>query len=109
MTEKLKIVAVGPAEELLCLRSAGVDFVEVGPQDDLGAALRKLAQDPAVGMVLVSEAVAGPQFALVAEVRRQTGAVLMVVPGYRGSQGTTLEFMKHALEQSIGVDLISKS
>jgi vacuolar-type H+-ATPase subunit F/Vma7 len=109
MSEKLKIVAVGPAEELRCLKSAGVEFVELKPQEDLGAALRKQAQDPAVGMILVSEAVAGRQFAVVAQVRRDTGAVLMVVPSYRGSQGTTLEFMKHALEQSIGVDLISKS
>ncbi len=109
MSDKLRIVAVGPAEELLCLRSAGVDFVDVGPKDDLGAALRKQAQDPDVGLILVSEALAGQQFEVVAEVRRDTGAVLLVLPSYRGSQGTTLEHMKRALEQSIGVDLISKS
>jgi vacuolar-type H+-ATPase subunit F/Vma7 len=109
MSEKRKIVAVGPAEELLCLKSAGVEFVELDAEGDLGAALRKQAQDPSVGLILVSEAVAGPQFSVVGQVRRQTDAVLMVVPGYRGSQGTTLEHMKHALEQSIGVDLISKS
>lgn len=109
MSEKRKIVAVGPAEELLCLKSAGVEFVDLDVQGDLGAALRKQAQDPGVGLILVSEAVAGPQFDVVGQVRRQTGAVLMVVPSYRGSQGTTLEYMKHALEQSIGVDLISKS
>ena len=109
MSDKRKIVAVGPAEELLCLKSVGVEFTEVGPQDDLAAALRKHALDRAVGLILVSEAVAGERFSVVADVRRDTGAVLMVVPSYRGSQGTTLDFMKHALEQSIGVDLISKS
>jgi len=109
MSEKLKIVAVGPAEELLCLKSVGVEFVELGEAERLQAALRRQAQDPAVGLILVSEALAGQQFEAVDEVRRDTGAVLLVVPSYRGSQGTTLKFMKRALEQSIGVDLISKS
>ncbi len=109
MSEKLKIVALGPAEELLCLKSAGVEFVELSAAQGLEAALRRQAQDPSVGLVLVSEVLAGPQFEVVDEVRRDTGAVLLVVPSYRGSQGTTLEFMKRALEQSIGVDLISKS
>ena len=109
MSGKRKIVALGPAEELLCLKSVGVEFFELGPQDDLAATLRRHAQDPAVGLIIVSEAVVGERFSVVAQVRRDTGAALMVVPSYRGSQGMTLAFMKHALEQSIGVDLISKS
>lgn len=109
MAQKLKIVALGPSEELLCLKSAGVEFVELGADDDLEATLRRYARDAAIGLIILSEASIGDRYAVVAAVRRETGAVLLVVPSYRGSRDTTLAFMKHTLEQSIGVDLISKS
>ena len=36
------------------------------------------------------------------------GAVIMLVPSHRGSRDLTLQWMKRSMEQTIGVDMISK-
>jgi vacuolar-type H+-ATPase subunit F/Vma7 len=109
MAKTRKVVALGPKEELAYLRSAGVQFVPVGPEDDLGAALSRWAHDSSVGLILVSETVLDGRHGVAADVRRLTNTPIMAVPSHRGSADATLGFMKHTLEQSLGVDLISKS
>lgn len=108
MANARKIVAIGPAEELLYLRSAGVEFVAMDWDADLEEALKEQARDPAVGLVIVSEPLAEGRLGIIAELRREHGTPVLVVPSHCGSAGTTLAHMKRALEQSLGVDLISK-
>jgi len=108
MAKARKVVAIGPSGELFCLKSLGAEFVPLRPDGNLEEELRKHASDPTVGLILVSEPVAQGKHALIAELRHERRAVVLVVPSYRGTSGTTLSFMKRTLEQSIGVDLISK-
>ena len=103
-----KLVAIGPEEELAYLRCAGVAFVPVERGEDLENALRRQARDPDAGLIIVSETVAAERQGMVAEVRRETGTPVLVAPSHKGSAGSTASHMRHVLEQSIGVDLLSK-
>ena len=103
-----KVVALGPARELLCLKSAGVEVVALEPGQGLEEELARQASSPEVGLILVSEPAAQGQQAAIDAVRRERAAVILVVPSFQGTADTTLAFMKRALEQSLGVDLISK-
>ena len=102
-----KVVAIGPRDEMLYLRGAGMEFVPLEVGEELEEPLRRCAGDPAVGLTVVSESVAGDRQGLVGEVRHATGAVVLVVPSHRGGTQSTLTHMRHVLEQSIGVDLLS--
>jgi vacuolar-type H+-ATPase subunit F/Vma7 len=109
MAAMKKIVAIGPSDELSFLTSVGVECVPLQPDGDLESELRRQAAAPSVGLIIVSESVAQGRHGVIAQVRRDGKAVVLVVPSHRGSTDATLAFMKHVLEQSIGVDLISKS
>lgn len=108
MADGAKIVALGPKEEIAGLASLGVEVAPVESPAELEAALPERARDPAPALILVSETVAGEARDLIAGLRRPGGAVILLVPSHRGSAGMALEWMKHGMEQSIGVDLITK-
>jgi len=91
---------------MLYLREAGMEFVPLEAGEDLEAPLRRAMGDAAVGLTLLSETVAGDRPDVVDEVRRATGAVVLVVPSHRGSTGSTLSHMRRVLEQSVGVNLL---
>ena len=110
MAKQIKIVALGLKKEFSCLRAAGVEVIPVESGQEFEEALRRQATDTEVGVVIASESLAERErHAFINELRHQTGTVILVVPSYEGPKETTLSFMKHALEQSIGVDLISKA
>ncbi len=101
-------MAIGPREEILGLRSVGMHLVPVENADALAEVLPQQALDPDVRLVLVSETVAAEAEALISELRGRSAAVIMLVPSHRGARGLTLQWMKRAMEQTIGVDMISK-
>ena len=103
-----KIVAIGPREEIMGLRSVGMDLIAAENASELGAVLPQQALDPAVRLILVSETVADEAQATIAELRERGGAVIMLVPSHRGPKHLALQWIKRAMEQSIGVDMISK-
>ncbi len=104
---KEKVVAIGPLHEIIGLRSIGVEISSVENAGELEAILRQEARRPEVPLVIVSESVAEAARETVEELRSEGVAMIVLVPSHRGSRGTTLEWLKHAMEQSIGVDLIS--
>ena len=108
MTNEERVVAIGPREEVIGLRSVGIEFVPADTGADLADTLPAQALDPAVRLILVSESVADGAEAMIAKLRRRTSAVIMLVPSHGGSRDLTVQWMKRAMEQSIGVDMISK-
>ena len=108
MSESAQIIAIGPADELLCLKTLGVEVAVVEDGAGLEEALERQAARAEGGVILVSEAVTKGQMGVIAGFRARTGLPVLVVPSYRGARGLTLEQMTHALEQCVGVDLISK-
>jgi len=102
-----KIVAVGPRHEMIGLRSVGVEVVALEVASSLEQVLREQAARPEVRLVLLSESVAEGVQKLVEDLRKATGTMIVLVPSHQGSRGTTMQWMKRAMEQSLGVDVIS--
>ena len=102
-----RIVAMGPREEIIGLRSIGIELVPVATAREFQEKLPAQAARTEVQLVLVSETVADGARELVAETREKTGAIIMLVPSHRGSKGTTIQWLKETMAQSIGVDVIS--
>jgi hypothetical protein len=103
-----KLVAIGPRKEMLYLRGAGIEFMPLEAGEDLEGPLRRCARDAGVGLTLVSETAAAGKLNMIGEVRRETGAVVLVVPSHKGSSGSTIAHMRRVLEQSVGVDLLGE-
>jgi V/A-type H+-transporting ATPase subunit F len=107
MPEQQQIVAVGPREEILGLKSAGVQIL---PADDASAAedlLREHAESNETKLILLSESIARELEQLVREVRTEERTLVLLIPSHRGAEGMTKEWIKRAMEQTIGVDVIS--
>ena len=107
MTENASIVAVGAPDEVACFRNLGADVVPLTDPADLAGVLSAQARRPGVALIVVSEPSLRGDYRVVSEARRSAGAVVLVVPSYRGSEGLSLACMRGAVRQSIGVDLIS--
>ena len=107
MAGEAQIVAIGPEREMAGLTSVGIDVVPVESGDELAEALTRRAEDPSVCVILISERVAEGARELVAALRQTTDAVLLLVPSHTGSRATAVQWIKHGMEQSIGVDMIS--
>ncbi len=110
MIENGKIVAMGPRQQMPALKSVGVKTLEYDADDHVEAMdkLNDLAGSEAVSVILLSESLAeGMGAEAIAEVREQTGTVIMAIPSHEGSIGLTEKWFKEAMEHSIGVDLIS--
>ena len=101
-----KVVAIGPRDEMLYLRGAGIEFVPLEAGEDLAAPLSRSTHDTTVGLTLVSETSAEGLMDVIGELRRATGAVVLVVPSHRGGTGRTMDHMRRVLEQSVGVNLL---
>ena len=108
MAEGPRILALGPMGEIEGLQSIGVEPVPVQSAAELAQALRDQTRDGSVALVLVSETLAGEAEELIAGMRRPGGPIILPIPSHRGAEGLALQWMKHAMEQSIGVDMISK-
>jgi len=103
-----KIVAIGPPEEVMAFQGIGVEAVPAESGADLAAALPGLALDPRVCLILVSESVAEGAQGLMAELRRRSRAIILLIPSHRGARGLALQWMRRSMEQSIGVDMIGE-
>jgi len=107
MSERGVIVAIGPRKEIIWLLSVGIEVAPVETEAELAGELASQCRREEVRLVLLSESVAEGARELVSDMRERTGTVIMLVPSWRGSKGITLDWIRHAMEQSIGVDLIS--
>lgn len=108
MSDDAKIVALGPREEIVGLATIGVTPVPVESAEEFGEALAAQSADPAVRIILVSETVANDAQEQIGALRRPDAPVVLLIPSHRGSAGLAPAWMKHGMEQSIGVDMITR-
>jgi len=108
VAEGQKVVAIGPREEMMGLAMAGIELVAAETPAELVQELPRQAAREDVCLVLLSESVAAEARELVSELRRRTGTVIMLLPAHEGARGVTAQWLKAAMEQSIGVDVISE-
>ena len=108
MAKQLRILALGPREEISGLRTVGIECIGVETPAELEASLKGCVERPEVRIVLVSETVAEGAQPLADELRRKSGTVLLLIPSYRGAQGRALDWLREKMELTIGVDLVSQ-
>lgn len=103
-----RVVALGPAEEVLPYLAMGALVREAAGAEDTARALAELAREPSAALVLMPESAAQAAPEAVAEFRARAAGALLVLPGSRGGRGLALAEMKAFLERAVGVDLIGK-
>jgi V/A-type H+-transporting ATPase subunit F len=103
-----RIVALGPAEEVMPYLSMGAEVREAREAAALARALAEMARDRAVAAVLLPESCSALVAGAVADFRARSAAALLVLPDASGSRGLALGEMKRFLERAVGVDLIGK-
>jgi V/A-type H+-transporting ATPase subunit F len=106
MSDVPRVVALGPREEVMGLATAGIEPVPVESPGELPAALDKAAADRAVALILLSETVAGQAEAAVAALRDRCGPAVLLVASHRGARGLAVQWIRRAMEQRIGVDMM---
>lgn len=104
-----KAVAVGEKHLVLGFKGVGMDVVDVAEPERLKAALLRLARNPEVGVVLVTESMAAQAPDALSDFRDAGGGILVVIPSHEGSKGFSFEEMRRSVERSIGVDILGKS
>ena len=103
-----KLVALGPAEEIMPYLAMGAEMREARGAAEVARSLAEISRDRAVAAVFLPESQAEGTGEAVTDFRSRSTAALLVLPGSTGSKGLALAEMKSFLERAIGVDLIGK-
>lgn len=101
-----KIVAIGPRAETVGLRSIGIEVAPAESEQEAAEALRERTGEAETRLLILSETVAEGLRERVAAIR-DGGTPVLVVPSHRGAKELSFEWMKSAMEHSIGVDVLS--
>ncbi|HOF41178.1 MAG TPA: V-type ATP synthase subunit F [Candidatus Hydrogenedentes bacterium] len=101
-----KAVVVGEESLVLGFKGAGFEIVDVPDGEQLLTELNRLARDPAVALVLVTESVAEQAPGALQQFREVSQAILTTIPTHLGSKHLGFKDMRRLVERSIGVDLL---
>lgn len=103
-----KAVVVGEKSLILGFKGVGFEIVDVADGRKLLTELNRLARDPEVKLVLVTESVAAEAPEALAQFREMSRAILTTIPTHKGSQRLGFNEMRRTVEYSIGVDMLGK-
>ncbi|MDZ4858533.1 MAG: V-type ATP synthase subunit F [Candidatus Hydrogenedentes bacterium] len=104
----LKAVAVGEKRYILGFKGAGFEIVECNDAESLRAELNRLSREADVAVVLVTETIAMEAPDAIDAFRERSNGILTIIPTHEGSNHTSFDQMKKAIERSIGVDILGK-
>jgi vacuolar-type H+-ATPase subunit F/Vma7 len=103
-----KAVVVGEKSLILGFKGVGFEMVEAGDGEQMSEALAKLARDPEVKLVLVTESTAAEAPQALEQFREVSNAICTTVPTHLGSRHLGFAEMRKMVEYSIGVDMLGK-
>ena len=103
-----RAVVVGEASLVLGFKSAGFEIVDVPDGEKLLTELNRLARDPDVALVLVTEPVAAQAPDALRQFREVSRAILTTIPTHLGSKHLGFKDMRSLVERSIAVDMLGK-
>jgi vacuolar-type H+-ATPase subunit F/Vma7 len=103
-----RALVLGEKHHIVAFKGAGFDVVPVEDGARLLQELVALSRDRDLGIVLVTESLAGQAPEAVEEFRRRSPAVLSVIPTHEGSLRTSFQEMKRLVESSLGIDILGK-
>lgn len=103
-----KAVVVGEKALILGFKGVGFEVVDAPDGARLLTELNKLARDPEVRLVLVTETVAAEAPGALKQFRETSHAILTTIPTHMGSDHLGFHEMRKMVEHSIGVDMLGK-
>lgn len=103
-----KAVAVGERALVLGFKGVGFEVIAAEDGESLARELALLARMPDVGLVLVTESLAGEAPEALEHFREVSSAILTTVPTQRGSQHRSFNEMRNLIERAVGVDMLGK-
>ena len=103
-----KAVVVGEKALILGFKGVGFEVVDAPDGARLLTELNRLARDPEVCLVLVTETVAAEAPEALRQFRETSRSILTTIPTHKGSDHTGLHEMRKLVEHSIGVDMLGK-
>ena len=102
-----KIVIVGEKEDILPYQSIGVEIEPVKTVADTLVVLRKVAQRPDVGMILITENMAEHCLDTITELRSRTSVAITIIPTEQGSRHTSTMDINKEIARSVGMDIFA--
>jgi vacuolar-type H+-ATPase subunit F/Vma7 len=103
-----KAIAVGEKHLILGFKAVGFEIVPLEDSSKLMQELVNLSTDPEIGLVLVTESIAGENPKAIEEFRQRCSAVLTIIPTHEGSKHISFQEMRKAVERSVGIDILGK-
>ena len=103
-----KIVIIGEKEHILSYQSVGVGIESVKTVKDAVSILRKITQDPFVGIILITENMAEQCLDTITELRHKTGKAITLIPTQQGSRNTSMIELNKEVARAAGIDILAK-
>jgi len=104
-----KAIAVGEKHLILGFKAVGFEIIPLEDNSKLMQTLVGISADPGIGLVLVTESIAGENSKAIEEFRQRCHAVLTVIPTHEGSKHISFREMRKSVERSMGVDILGKN
>ncbi|MCX5816919.1 MAG: hypothetical protein NTX75_11880 [Proteobacteria bacterium] len=103
-----KAIAVGEKHLILGFKSVGFEIIPLEDSSKLMQELVNLSTDPEIGLILVTESIAGENPKAIKEFRQRCPAVLTIIPTHEGSKHISFQETRRSVERSIGIDILGK-
>ncbi|MCL6583288.1 MAG: V-type ATP synthase subunit F [bacterium] len=103
-----KVATIGEKDVLLCFKGMGAEVFPVTKPEEALIKLRELAFDSSYGIILITESIAMSIADEISRLSQRALNIILIIPGHKGSQNTSLSEMKKLIERAVGIDLISK-
>ncbi len=103
-----KIVIVGEREHILPYQSIGVEIEPVKTAVETISVLRKITQDPLVGIILIAENMAEQCLDAITQLRNKTGEAIIIIPTQQESRNTGMTELNREIGRAVGIDVFAK-
>ncbi|UJG42453.1 MAG: V-type ATP synthase subunit F [Candidatus Heimdallarchaeum endolithica] len=103
--ERKKIVSVGDEETSLGFKLAGIAEAYTVEPENAGRILKKLAEQPDLAILIVTEDVAKANTTIIAKIRQQTYPVIVEVPGKKAKYEEEEDRVQELIRMALGIDI----
>ena len=103
-----KIVIVGEREHILPYQSIGVEIEPVKTAVETISVLKKITQDPLVGIILIAENMAEQCLDAITQLRNKTGEAIIIIPTQQESRNTGMTELNREIGRAVGIDVFAK-
>ncbi len=101
-----KAVVIGKREKILPFKMLGMGLEYASSKEELERVMDKIAQDPAVSLIMVSEDIVAEQPDVVSTLRERVRTPIVVLPTHLGSAGISIKETAKTVKKAIGVNIL---